>query len=262
MFLTGEVQRSISSTALDISRSGSARRAAYWSGWRSNCSIPPLRVWRVVSSPPMRISSASLRMSVVGQPLPIDRRVRQDTDEVVGGLLAALFDDSHGEHAEVHERLRAHFPVDFGHLRAQGGKHVVGPLQEHAALLGEHTQHVADDGHRQRRGQIMHEVALAALTHRVNEVVTELTYRCPLVLHPLAGETGVDQLAPQQMHRIVHVDHHRHRWDDIRTDALGIGEEFGLLLGLEDSLVGRHRGQPVAIPEHWLVLPHPAVRRA
>ena len=60
MFLIGETQRSISSTAVGM-RDGSAVRAARWSGCRNSCHIPPEMTCRVVSSPPMRMSSDSWR---------------------------------------------------------------------------------------------------------------------------------------------------------------------------------------------------------
>ena len=59
MFLIGDTQRSISSTAPGRSPSGSAESRASWSGWASSSSRPPLITWRVVSSPPIRISSVS-----------------------------------------------------------------------------------------------------------------------------------------------------------------------------------------------------------
>ena len=59
MFLIGDTQRSISSTAPGMSPAGSAASRASWSGWASSSSTPPLMTWRVVSSPPIRMSSVS-----------------------------------------------------------------------------------------------------------------------------------------------------------------------------------------------------------
>ena len=81
-----------------------------------------------------------------------------------------------------------------------------------------------------------------------------------LVLHPLAGEAGVDELAPQQMCGIVHVDHHRQA-RLIGTDAAGVGEQLGIALGVDHGLIGRRGGQPVAVPEHRLVGRASTVRR-
>ena len=45
--------------------------------------MPPAITWRVVSSPPMRISRVSPMHVLVGQPLAVDLGVEQDADEVV-----------------------------------------------------------------------------------------------------------------------------------------------------------------------------------
>ncbi|CFE42621.1 Uncharacterised protein [Mycobacterium tuberculosis] len=62
MFFTGAVQRSISSMAPG-SNDGSRCSRSHWSRLRSSCSVPPLKVCRVVSSPPIRISSVSMTSS-------------------------------------------------------------------------------------------------------------------------------------------------------------------------------------------------------
>ena len=138
---------------------------------------------------------------------------------------------------------------------------IVGPLQEHLALLRTHAEHVADDRHRQRRGEVPDEVALAALAHRVDQRVAQRADRGFLIFHPLAGEAGVDELAPQQMLRVVHLDHHLDA-GLVGSDAAGVGEQLGIALGLDDGLIRRRGGQPVAVPEDRLVLPHPAIDAA
>ena len=77
----------------------------------------------------------------------------------------------------------------------------------------------------------------------------------------LAREAGVDELAAQQMCRIVHVDHHRQA-RLIGADAACVGEQLGIALRVDHGLVRRRRGQPVAVAEHRLVGPHPPVRFA
>ena len=62
-------------------------------GLRSSCSMPPAMTWRVVSSPPMRISRVSPMHVLVGQPLAVDLGVQQDADQIVGRLDASLGDD-------------------------------------------------------------------------------------------------------------------------------------------------------------------------
>ena len=114
------------------------------------------------------------------------------------------------------------------------------------------------DRHRQRRGEVPDEVALAAFAHRVDQRVAQRNDLGLQVFHALAGETGVDELAPQQMLRIVHLDHHL---DPVLvgSDAAGVREQLGIALGLDHGLIRRRGGQPVAVPKDRLVLPHPAV---
>ena len=87
------------------------------------------------------------------------------------------------------------------------------------------------------------------------------TDRRHLVHDPLAGEAGVDELAPQQMCRIVHVDHVGHA-GSLRPDSAGVGEQLRVALGVEHGLIARRGSQPVAVAEHRLMGPHPAVRLA
>jgi hypothetical protein len=108
------------------------------------------------------------------------------------------------------------------------------------------------------RGEVPDEVAFAAFAHRVDQRITQRSDRGLQVFHALAGESGVDELATQQMLRIVHVDHHL---DPVLvgSDAAGIREQLGVALGLDDGLIRRRGGQPVAVPKDRLVFPHPAV---
>ncbi len=65
---------------------------------------------------------------------------------------------------------------------------------------------------------------------------------CFSVLHALAGEAGVDELAPQQMCRVVHLDHHRRR-GLVGPDAARVGEQLGLR-ARRRSPPGRSRRRP------------------
>ena len=53
----------------------------------------------------------------------------------------------------------------------QPGDQIVRPLQQLAALLGQHAEHVADHRHRQRSGDVADEVALALLANCVDQCV-------------------------------------------------------------------------------------------
>ena len=45
----------------------------------------------------------------------------------------------------------------------------------------------------------------------------------------------------------------------VGADAAGVGEQLRIALGLDHGLVRRRRGQAIAVAEHRLVGPHPAV---
>ena len=131
-------------------------------------------------------------------------------------------------------------------------------FEEHLAFLRTHTEHVPDHRHRQRRGEVPDEIALAAFAHRVDQRVAQRNNLGLKVFHALAGEPVVDELAAQQMLRVVHLDHHLDA-GLVRSDAAGVGEQLGVALGLDDGLIRRRGRQPLAVPEHRLVFPHPAV---
>ena len=138
------------------------------------------------------------------------------------------------------------------------GDQIVRPLQQHAAILGQHAEHVPDQRHRQRGGDIADEVTLAPLADGIDQCIAQPADRRLLLRHPLTGEPGVDELAPQQVCRIVHVDHVRHP-RRIGTNAAGVGEQLRIALGIDDGLIRRRADQAVAIAEHRLVGAHPPI---
>ena len=83
MLRIGLTQRSISSTAPGMS-AGSAARRSRWSGWASSWAMPPEMTWRVVSSPPIRISSDSMYQLGVVEAVAVHLGVDQDAHQVVG----------------------------------------------------------------------------------------------------------------------------------------------------------------------------------
>ena len=197
---------------------------------------------------------------VIGQPLTVDLCVDQDGEQIVGRLGAAFDDGLHGERGVSGEGFHHCLQGGLVGGRTQTADQVVGPLQQCCPILRQNPEHVADDGHRQRRGEVVDEVALAAFAHRIDECVAQGVDTRGLIGHPLAGEPGVHQLAPQQMRGIVHVDHVGHG-GVIRSDTAGRGEQLGIAFGVEHRLIARRGGKTVAIPEHRFVRSHPAVRR-
>ena len=184
--------------------------------------------------------------------------MHQDADQIIGRLGPAGLDHPHHVSAVGGERVHGDLHILLRRRAAQRTEQIVGPLEEHLAFLGTHPEHVADDRHRQGRGEVPDEVALAAFAHRVDQRVAQRIDLGFQIFHALAGEAVVDELAPQQMLRVVHLDHHLDA-GLVGPDAAGVGEQLGFAFGLDDGLIRRRGGQPVAVPEDRLVLPHPAV---
>ena len=226
MFFTGDVQRSISSIAPG-STTRSATSASHWSRCRSSCSVPPDKVCRVVSSPPMRISKVSMTISSSDIRCPSTSELtRMENRSSVGSARRLAMRPMVNSVYAVNAFITAWNSSRLGSMCELRPAHqVVRPLQQHAALLGQHTEHVADHRHRQRGGDVADEVALTALADRVDQRVAQRVDGRLLVLHALAGEPGVDQLAPQQVCGIVHVDHVRHA-RLVGTNAAGAGEHL------------------------------------
>ena len=87
------------------------------------------------------------------------------------GCLLALRDRVRAERGVALHRVHGLDALLLGGVAALRAHHVVGPPQQVAAVLGLDAEHVADQDHRQRRGDVVHEVALAALAHRVDDRV-------------------------------------------------------------------------------------------
>ena len=82
MWVTGLVNRSISSTALGSS-DGSTRSSANWSGWSSSAKVPSAMRLRVVSLPATRSRNEKLSRSASLSLLAVDLRRGKDAQQVV-----------------------------------------------------------------------------------------------------------------------------------------------------------------------------------
>ena len=197
---------------------------------------------------------------IVGELLAVDLGVDQDADEVVGGLAPARGDHLLHEGRVGAQRLHRRGPDLLGGRGRQRDHHVVAPRQQGLAVGRCHTEHVADHGHRQRGGKVTDEVTLSALTDRVDQRIAQRRNGFGPIAHALSSEARVDELAPQQVRRIVHVDHVRKDRAG-GPDAARIGEQLGCPLGVDQRAMGGNGGQAVAVTEDRLVHPHPAVGR-
>ena len=95
--------------------------------------------------------------------------MNQDADQIVGRFRPALLDHPHHVSAVGGEGVHGDLDIRVRGGAAQRAQQIVGPFEEHLAFLGTHTEHVPDDRHRQRRGQVPDEVALATFADGVDQ---------------------------------------------------------------------------------------------
>ena len=85
---------------------------------------------------------------------------------------ATLLGDG-GDVGRVLGRCKGGLVDGAGFRRAERLQHVVGPPQEVVAILGRHTEHVADHDHRQGGGDLADEVGRARLADPVDDRVAD-----------------------------------------------------------------------------------------
>ena len=132
--------------------------------------MPPLVTWRVVSSPPTRRSSDSITISCRRggrrRPRRAPARSRGRRPALRGGRRSSrraycVVLAERGAAAAT----RAGSPFRDRACRPTSAADRRGPRRD--------AEHVADHDHRQRRGEVAHEVTLALLAHAVDQVVAD-----------------------------------------------------------------------------------------
>ena len=170
MFLIGDTQRSISSTATGMP-AGSSTSARRWSG----CAQQLLHA--AADHVPCGLVAADedqqrlVEHFVVGQPVAVDLGVHEHAHQVVGRRRLPRGDRAAWRTRCIRHGCRRGDELLLGRVAALRAHHVVRPAQQVVAVLGRHAEHVADHDHRQRRGEVAHEVALAPLAHPIDERV-------------------------------------------------------------------------------------------
>ena len=163
----------------------------------------------------------------------------------------------------VYSVHRVHRPEEllFGRVAALRAHHVVGPAQQVVAVFGRDAEHVADQHHRERRGDVAHEVALAPLAHPVDDRVALVADVVLAVADAAGREAAVHELAPLPVLGIVHVDHHRER-TRVGPDAARVRERRRVLRRAEHRRVAREAPHVVrGVEVHGRVRAHPRVGR-
>ena len=179
--------------------------------------------WRVVSSPPIRMSSDSWMSESSSSWSPSTSACTSTLIRSSCGLGPARRDQPGGVVRVADEGVGG--PGAGIGIAGERAHHGVAPLEQHLAVLGREAQLVADHDQRQRGGDVPHEVALAPLADAVDDLVAD---RADLVLalaHPAGREAPVHELAPRPVLRVVHVDHHRDR-TALGPDAAGVRERL------------------------------------
>ena len=149
----------------------------------------------------------------------------------------------------------------LGRAAALRAHHVVGPPQQVVAVFGRDAEHVADQHHRERRGDVAHEVALAALAHPVDDRVALVADVVLVVADATGRESAVHELASLPVLGIVHLDHHRER-KSVGSDPARVRERRGILRRAEHGRVAREPPHVVrGVEVHGRVRAHPGVGR-
>ncbi len=113
---------------------------------------------------------------VVGaEAVAVDLGVHEHAHQVVGRRLLTLRDGVRAERGVLGHGGHRLDVLLVGCAPALRADHVVGPAQQVVAVLGRDAEHVADQDHRERRGDVADEVAFAALADLVDDRVRDLT---------------------------------------------------------------------------------------
>ena len=187
-------------------------------------------------------------------------RRQQHRDEVVLRVRAALLEQPDEVRDVLAPRLARRGLARVVGVGALAGHHRVRPVREALALVDREAEHLRDHDQRQRLGDVVDEVALAARRDVVDELARELAD----VVHQLgdarAGEPAADQAALPRVLGVVH-RHDRQRVGAaaLRPHALPAAEQLGLALDVRDVVVLRHDPDAVLlVAVHGIVLAHPA----
>ena len=233
MFLIGDTHRSISSTAEGTS-SGSASNLCFCSGCSSSCSIPPAVTWRVVSSPPMSRRSDSKTISSSSSRSPSTSAWTRTLKRSSRRLGAAVGDHPVRVLDVLAERLGR--DLEGLGLTCERRQHAVRPPQQIVAVGGCHAEHVADDDHRQRCREVVHEVAFTPLADAVDQVVADVAEVRLGRPDAAGGEPATHELPALRMRGAVDVDHPRKR-PGVGATSARARERLRVALRGEDAVV-------------------------
>jgi hypothetical protein len=173
MKITGEAQRTISSTAVGVTPSRSSSQIRRWSGFSLSSCRPQLIALRVVSLPATTSRMKNEASSSGVSRSPSISALTSCRGDVVGRVLppvAAEVLHQLGEpRCRLQQRVMMSRPVRHV-LRVPGPRMMFDRSEDEVVLAGRHAHHVADDRQRQPRGDRRDRVALALLDDVVDDL--------------------------------------------------------------------------------------------
>ena len=208
--------------------------------------MPPLMTWRVVSSPPTRISSDSCSTSSGVEAVAVDLGVHEDAHEVVGRVRLPLRDRVRAERrctpssrsspatycSSVALPLCA-LTMSSDQRRRSSRSSGATPSMSPIMIIGSGAAMSRTKSHSPRS----HTWSMIA-SHDVADLL--------LAVADAAGrEAPVDELAALPVLRVVHVDHHRDR-TGVGPDAARVRERLRVLRRREHRRVRRETPHAVA----------------
>ena len=194
---------------------------------------------------------ALLEDLLLAESIAVELGVDEDAHQVVGRGARAAVGDHRLRIAQilVDDRGRARAPLlrvfDRGRLAA--AEHLVGPAQQHPAVLRRHAEHVADHDHRHPARDVGHEVALAARGYRVDQLVAERAQLRLVIRDAPHREAAVHEVAAALVQRVVEVDHRRDPRAGLGPRALPRAEQLRVLRGVHDVGVAGEAPDPAQL---------------
>ena len=183
---------------------------------------------------------------LVGERGPVDLRLHQRAEDVVGRALPARHRELVGQHRDLHRSLRGR---GWRHrVAGLAREEVVGPLPGVVVTVGGDAEHGADDRRRQQRGELVHHVELVTPVESVEQRARPLAHARFELGDAARREPARDQLAHLRVLGWVELDHRLDRSIGVLDrDALGGRVRAGVVQPAQDVVEARQRPEVHAL---------------
>ena len=199
---------------------------------------------------------------LLAEPFSVELGVEPHADEIVAALFFALGQELFVERAELHERLGHLLGDVLGPVAPQDDE--IGDVEHLVVALEGIAEHVADDAHGKRAGDVAHQIAFAAAATRS---MSSPTMRADLRLElgdAARREAFAHQPALARVLFPVEVDHRLvgpHLEVDAGDHAETAAEDLGVLGDEGDVVVAGYGPQLLGVSEERRLLAQPFVER-